>query len=153
MAATAADPSSLNCRPAHAMIGINMRNGAALDAVVPICIAMDGQREHWVGEAYEPTPYMGGPGGTYEKIACKPGDVVKSLRVHVGPWGDLTVVKYVSIVCRNLITRSEYKVIPRERGRTKTNSRTFTCDREQIASGLYGRHGLLVDKLGLDCLR
>jgi hypothetical protein len=87
------------------MIGINMRSGTALDAIVAICIQIDGQRVEWVGQAYDAGDYAGGSGGQYQKIACDPGDVVMSLKVHAGPWGDLTVVKHISIVCRNLVSR------------------------------------------------
>jgi hypothetical protein len=42
------------CRPGDVIIGFNMRSGTALDAIVPICIALNPQGTEWVysGEGY-----------------------------------------------------------------------------------------------------
>ncbi len=81
------------------IIGFNMRSGKALDAIVPICIALNEQGNEWSGRAYEPTPYRGGGGGGYQKIACKPGYAVRHFHVYTGPWGDSKIVKHVRMTC------------------------------------------------------
>ncbi len=139
------------CRPPDALIGINMRSGTALDAVVAICIPLTPDRQEWAGQAYEPTQYWGGGGGGYQKIACQPGDVVRRLRVSRGPWGDLTVVKHIAIECEDLATDYTYKVVPGQTGGTVKGTRWIDCGEGEIGLGIYGRSGALIDKIGLQC--
>lgn len=143
-------PFTSECRPGHALIGVNLRSGTALDAIVAICIPLNGQRTEWEGQAYEPTQYWGGKGGRYKKAACQPGDVVKTLKVRAGPWDDLFIVKSIAIRCRDLGSDYEYDVVPDSAG-TVTKKKSYQCDSGEIASGIYGQSGTLVDKVGLIC--
>lgn len=139
------------CRGSDALIGINMRSGSALDAVVAICIPLTADRKEWGGGAYEPTQYWGGGGGGYQKIACQPGDVVSQLRVSKGPWGDGTVVKHIRIECQDLGSDYVYEVAPGQIAGETNGTRWLTCPSNALGSGIYGRSGALVDKIGLAC--
>ncbi len=136
------------CRPGHALIGINLRSGTALDAVVAICIPLNQEKTEWGGEAYEPTQYWGGGGGGYQKAACNPGDVVTKLRVFRGPWNDIVVVKGFTITCKDLGSDYSYVVAPTSGG-TVTGKNTMKCS--EIATGIHGGSGTMVDSLGLVC--
>lgn len=138
------------CRPGHALIGINMRAGMALDAVTAICMPLSADRWEWGGQAYEPTQYWGGGGGGYQKIACQPGDVVRRMKVSAGPWGDIAVVKFLAIECEDLATDYSYKVAAPANG-TVTGSKWIGCGYNQIGTGIFGRSGMLVDRIGLSC--
>ena len=138
------------CRPPDALIGINLRSGRDLDAVVAICIPLNAEGTEWAGEAYEPTQYWGGGGGVYQKIACKPGDVVGALRVSEG--GEQQVI-YVQIQCWDLGSDYSYRVSPSQTGEEDnvTGTRWFKCESNEYGSGIYGRSGEFVDKIGLMC--
>ena len=139
------------CRPPDALIGINLRSGIVLDAVVAICIPLNAERTEWAGQAYEPTQYWGGGGGVYQKIACKPGDVVGALRVSKGPSGAGTVVIHVAIQCWDLGSDYSYEVLPSQTGGTVSGTRWFSCGSNEYGSGIYGRSGTFVDKIGFMC--
>lgn len=140
------------CRPNDALIGVNLMSGAALDAVVSICIPLNPERTEWAGQAYEPTQYWGGPGGGYQKIACQPGDVVRALRIASGPWSELTIVKHIAIECRDLGSSHTYQVVPGEVGGTVHVTEWVGCnDETEIGSGIFGGSGTYVDRIGLIC--
>jgi len=141
------------CRPNDVVIGFNMRSGTALDAIVPICIPLNAERTEWAGQAYEPTPYKGGGGGSYQKIACRPGDAVRHFHVYAGPWSRLTVVKHVRMTCQDLNSGNWYDVVPGQIAGTVTSDKRFSCGDGEWGTGIYGKHGLLVDRLGFSCDR
>lgn len=138
------------CRPRDGLAGIRFRAGTALDAVTAICVPISSNREEWAGETYEPTQLWGGSGGGRQKIMCQNGDVVRRMRVSIGPWGDILVVKYLTIECEDLASDYTYKVQATKVG-TVTKSKWIGCEYNKIGTGLYGRSGNLVDRVGLQC--
>jgi hypothetical protein len=85
------------CNANDVLIGLSLRGGTSIDAIVPMCTPLNSRRTEWTGIAYEiRSPnggYFGGPGGEYFKVACDPGDAVHQLGVAWGPWSDPTIVK------------------------------------------------------------
>lgn len=133
------------------IIGFNMRSGTALDAIVPICIALDESGKEWSGQAYEPTPYVGGGGGGYQKIACQPGYAVRHFHVYAGPWGDSNIVKHVRMTCQELKSGLAYNVVPEHIAGTVTGDQRYSCPNFQWGAGIYGKAGAFVDRLGFVC--
>ncbi|MEZ5669277.1 MAG: hypothetical protein R3F55_17945 [Alphaproteobacteria bacterium] len=140
------------CRPNDVLIGVNLRSGTALDAVVAICTPLNAERTEWAGGAYEPTQYWGGGGGGYQKVACQPGDVVQALSSSYGPWSELTIVKHISIQCRDLGSDYTYEVRPDQVAGTVVATDWAGCDAAtETASGIFGGSGEYVDRIGLVC--
>lgn len=139
------------CRPPDALIGINLRSGTGLDAVVAICIPLNAERTEWAGQAYEPTQYWGGGGGGYQKIACQPGDVVKRLRVSTGLWDNhIFIVKYIAIECKDLGSNYTYRVAQQNVNQGIVSTKWMDC-KKRIGSGIYGWSGQMIDRIGLSC--
>lgn len=137
------------CRPGHALIGVNIRSGTALDAITAICVQLNASQTEWEGQTYEPTQYWGGGGGGYQNAACQPGDVVNRFIVRAGPWDDLFIVKSIALECKDLGSNYTYDVVPNHAG-TVTRTGRYTCDGD-IPTGIYGKYGAFVDKVGLLC--
>ena len=133
------------------IIGFNMRSGTALDAIVPICIALNEQGTEWAGEAYEPTQYFGGGGGSYQKIACQPGDAVRHFHVYAGPWGNMPIVKHVRMTCQKLSSGLWYNVVPQQIGGTVNGDQRYSCGNANWGTGIYGKSGAFIDRLGFVC--
>jgi hypothetical protein len=142
------------CKPNDVVIGFNVRYGAALDAIVPICIPLNPQRTEWAGQAYEPTGYFGGRGGSYLKLACQPGDAVRLINVWTGPWGSGTVTKALVVTCFDLESGKETTGESTQLQWLDTTYRTIHgigCEPGEWVTGIFGRSGALVDQLGLVC--
>jgi hypothetical protein len=147
------------CRPNDVVIGFNMRTGEAINAIVPICIALNPQRTEWTGQAYEANPpgtpggtYWGGPDGNYQKIACNPGDAVRHFHVLAGPLGNIVVTKEVRMTCQDLNSGHWYDVFPSQLAGSAVNmDQRFSCGADEWGTGIYGRIGSLVDRLGFTC--
>jgi hypothetical protein len=137
--------------PGDVIIGFNMRSGTALDAIVPICISLNDRGTEWKGEAYEPTQYFGGAGGGYQKIACQPGYAVRHFHVFAGPAGNINIVKHVRMTCQKLDSGLWYDVSPNQIGGTVTGDQRYSCGDRHWGSGIYGKSGAFVDRLGFVC--
>jgi hypothetical protein len=137
--------------PGDVIIGFNMRSGAALDAIVPICISVNERGTEWKGEAYEPTPYIGGAGGGFQKIACQPGYAVRHLHVFAGPSANINIVKHIRMTCQKLDSGLWYDVSPNQIGGTVTGDQRYSCPAGEWGAGIYGKAGAFIDRLGFSC--
>lgn len=142
--------SNSPCRPRDGLVGIKYRAGTALDAVTAVCVPISASRTEWAGNTYSPTQLWGGGGGGRGSIMCQNGDVIRRIKVHAGPWGDIAVVKYLTIECEDLATDYTYKVQMPTNG-TVNSSDWIGCGAGRIGSGIYGKAGNLVDRVGLAC--
>ena len=130
-----------------------------MDAIVPICIAVNPQGTEWSGAAYEPTLYQGGDGGTYQKIACTPGYAVRHFHIYVGPRVEATVVKHVRMTCQRLGGNDYQNVVADSTGVSSIrDDKRFSCGDAEWGTGIYGKTvatgGLyLVERLGFVCTR
>jgi hypothetical protein len=139
-----------SCGANDVLVGVHLRHGTALDSITSICSPLNPERTDWVGGKYQPTGLMGGDGGGPLEVVCRNGDVMHSLTVEAGPWGDLTVVKTVHIGCHDLDSANSYWLsIPA--ASTISSRRTFSCKAGDWATGLFGNSGTLVDRIGLSC--
>lgn len=140
------------CRPGEGLAGLRIRSGTALDAVAALCVKLNFRRTDWNGEPYTPTQLWGGGGGGSQSVKCNEGDIVRRLRVSAGPWGDIPVVKHIAIECYDLSNMDyHYRVVQKNPQGTLDGSRWKDCPDGYIGSGVYGRAGNLVDRLGLSC--
>lgn len=149
---TGGAPFRSECRRNDVVIGFNLRYGVAIDAIVPICIPLNPERTEWAGEAYEPTQYFGGSGGSYYKLACQPGDAVREVELTPGDWGDHFVVRKIDLWCYDLQSGTKNFVsMPYPRETRPRLPVKIGCGSNEWVTGIYGRSGALVDQLGLVC--
>jgi hypothetical protein len=138
------------CRPRDGLVGIKYKAGTALDSITAVCVPISASRTEWAGSTYTPTQQWGGGGGGRGTIMCQNGDVIRRIKVHAGPWGDIAVVKFLTIECEDLATDYTYKVQMPTNG-TVNSSSWLGCSAGRIGSGIYGNAGMLVDRVGLAC--
>jgi hypothetical protein len=137
------------CNPQNVLIGFNLTMGKSIDAIKPICIPLSPDGKSWTGSAYE-TQKAGGNGGKLFKIACNPGNVVKTIRTGVDR---NNMVSGVSIRCVGLADPNGLTtpfVIGNSQG-VQTQQQNFECRSGELATGIYGRSGAMLDALGLVC--
>jgi hypothetical protein len=129
---------------------VYISHGSALDAITAICSPLNPARTDWAGQPYQPTQVWGGSGGRPKQLRCQTGHAVHRLKAWVGPWGDLTVVKGVGLLCGDLDEAYYYEVV-RGAQSTVTKEGEVKCKDGDWATGLFGGSGNLVDRLGLVC--
>jgi hypothetical protein len=132
------------CHGTDVLIGFSMKTGSALDAINPICINLSPQRT-WI-QAYE-LAWKGGGGGGYQKLACQFNYAVRHLHVYTDRNG---AVNHIRITCQDLNSGDWSDEVPAFGGEATRNKR-FSCDDGEWATGIYGRAGGLVNRLGLQC--
>jgi len=138
------------------VIGFDMKSGTTLDAIVPICIAVNEAGTEWSGAAYKPTGYIGGSGGGYQQIHCAPPYAVRHFHVYAGPAGDDNLVKHVRMTCQRLgsdpyAAGATYDVVPQHIAGTVTGDQRYSCPPGEWGSGIYGNYGAFIDRLGFVC--
>ena len=72
------------------------------------------------------------------------------MRVRRGPLGDINVVRTLEITCKDLGSDYNCKVVATNRSSTITGGKTLRCE-GWIGSGIYGKSGTMIDKIGLSC--
>lgn len=142
-------PFETSCAANDVVIGFNLMSGSALDRIGTICIPLNAERTEWAGEAYESDGRsFGGNGGKYQKIDCQPGYAVRHFHVYVDEFG---IVNHVRITCQDLDSGEWHNSTPARIGGRAVDDRRFSCPDNQWVTGIHGRHGALVDKLGPIC--
>lgn len=145
-------PFEHRCGPGKYLTGFHVRNGALVDAIGAVCSTWNPTLRRM--EAHQtPTQFFGGPGGerllTYR---CAADAVVESLTAQSSEneWRSLS---YVMAFCRE--ARPPYARIDQGPMRGVSNHTFFPamaqCSSGQVAIGLRGRAGNLVDAVGLIC--
>jgi hypothetical protein len=132
------------CPAGLAMFAYIGRAGTALDRIQPICIEV--RADKGLGPRQDRGTDHGGNGGGVIQRTC-PDSVVTSIRVFSG--GD-NLVSLIDLGCTNLKTGAQTAVSGRSAGK-HTNNNLSTCNSDEIAVGIHGRHGAMIDRLGLIC--
>jgi hypothetical protein len=132
------------CPAGLAMFAYIGRAGTALDRIQPICIEV--RADKGLGPRQDQGTDHGGNGGGVIQRTC-PDSVVTSIRVFSG--GD-NLVSLIDLGCTNLKTGAQTAVSGRSAGKHTSNNLS-TCNSDEIAVGIHGRHGAMIDRLGLIC--
>ena len=154
------------CPAGQLAVGVDVRAGAEVDQIQVICqavgLAVDragapfGYATAGVG-GQSRTAIAGGGGGGQQTLVCPGGSFLHALRVRSG-----ARVDQATFTCARMAFRG-YPDAPSTR-RTDTQSATFggnggganaeqRCNDGELMSGLYGRSGARLDRLGPVCRR
>ena len=135
------------CRPGDVLIGFFARNGSALDFIVPHCARLNSLKTDW-GDSHR-LSQLGGPGGPYiQQLLCNQGDVVRHLHVYVDGH---KIVNRINITCTDLDFERSYDLVMEYYGGEAVGDVRFSCGEHEWGTGIFGRHGALIDQLGLQC--
>ena len=142
------------CESGSYLIGLNVRHGAWIDNVQPVCARWDGQ----FGTRYNGGSHGGGGGGPGQ-LFCPVGQIPTALGLefNTGPF-----VATVGAACRDAVTDALGKFV--EIGTRPNGEPTVpvqdqprlalvfsSCPGGEVAVGIHGRSGSFVDALGLIC--
>ena len=135
------------CSAGEVLVGFELRVGAYVDAIRPLCASAYGSRE--VGPA-SASQWHGGAGGGFARIAC-PSEQPIATGLFVGTEvADTKIVNNLLMYCgRSPDTRVSAPARP-DIGHAGHDD-TQGCRADQVAVGVHGRSGMLLDAIGLIC--
>ncbi|USH01445.1 DUF1929 domain-containing protein [Grimontia kaedaensis] len=145
-------PFSYQCGDEQVLAGVFGGAGAIIDSIGAICVdvAADGS---WL-DTPQNSEIAGGAGGTGYELMCPRDQAVSRLEVADGPNNGATFVGRVTAFCQPLVSRSrlsggnegDYGVA----GLSGQPSKNLNCN-NMAATGITGRAGGFVDRLGVTC--
>jgi hypothetical protein len=140
-------------------IGVHVQHGAMLDAIGLICARWDGTQFY----APERGALFGGSGGSPAEAVCGPGQALAGWRVQQARREESNIA-LLAPFCRSVTvpTGTTYPRFGRsEFGTTASRPPVFrswgsdpvnlVCPDGMLMTGIYGRYGELVDRLGFIC--
>ncbi len=142
----------LGCDDGEVLVGVHGRQGSWINRIGIRCVAVDAQGR-WVGDVRN-GPGVGGDGDVFtrdiEPTDCPRHNAVVGFRGKYGSYLDK-----LELECRPLAD-AEHANGPTSRigpfgGEGGTGFDTILCEGARAATGIYGRAGTYVDKLGLKC--
>ncbi|MEO9228891.1 MAG: hypothetical protein ABI216_08100 [Devosia sp.] len=144
-------PFDQGCKGTDVLVGVWYFAGKAMDAIAPVCQAV--QAGHLIGEGY--VGYYLGAGGGNGPLAsrCPPDMAVKQMVVWWDGNGD---VHHIRMICHVFIATpgvnvSVYTKQTQTSGGVPAVSGNSNCPSGSVATGIHGAYGTLVDRLGLKC--
>lgn len=143
-------PFEARCASSEVLIGLELRVGDYIDAVRPLCATAYGARD--VG-AQSGSGWHGGSGGALTRIAC-PNEQPIANGMFVGTdITDTRIVNNVLMYCGVGDARriSVYARPGPPDSIAATYDDTQGCPVGQVAIGVHGRSGMLLDAIGLIC--
>ena len=148
------------CPPDQNLGGVELRAGAYIDAVRPVCVISAGPTESRVAPVQP--PFFGGPGGGNRVLLC-PKDNPIVTGVHVAARGQhFITVSTIALYCGQAIAGQTGILGPRHSSPTPAPmvghdepeqkfSGALHCPTGEVAVGLLGRSGSWLDSVGLIC--
>jgi len=134
-----------SCTP-KALAALYAFVGSALDRVDVICGTLHGNGT--VADVRPTGAYVGGGGGKLQGQYCPENALVTGMKV----WMDYNkMVNGFILRCTYMTNGIETWTTMRVGGEHYGNPKTILCKKNEIAIGIYGRAGSLIDKLGLLC--
>ncbi len=128
------------CEPGDPVVGFDIWATHVVQMIAPIC----GSTRR--GGTYG-MPTAGQRIGQRQHVVCPPGGVLTILHVFADRTPLVSGVGFTCWTARNA-TNSNHP--PRSVGHATRNKR-FICPPGEMATGIYGRAGTAIDKLGLTC--
>lgn len=150
------------CPEGQIVTGLAVRGGASVDAVAPLCVTALNSRQTRPGSLQAMLPFHGGAGGQEVRLDCPLGYPAIS---GVGVKRERTPreVDGLSLLCKTADAAQRRGggdfdgVTEAERQRMYGDIRQHDyppgshCERGQVAVGIYGRSGRLLEQFGLVC--
>ncbi len=142
----------LGCDDGEVLVGVHGRQGSWINRIGIRCVKVDVQGR-WDGNVYN-GPAVGGDGDVFtrdiEPTDCPRNNAVVGFRGKYGSYVDK-----LELECRPLADAEHAdgptSMIGPFGGEGGTGFDTISCDGARAATGIYGRAGIYVDKLGLKC--
>jgi len=130
----------ITCEPGDFLVGFDVMATHVIDRIAPVC-----------GHARQGGTYgrqwIGGNAGTLHKPRCQPGAILTILHV----FADKTpLVNRLGFTCWHPGTGAVTNSLP-DYGGVAGNNQRLMCARGEVATGIYGRAGTAIDRLGLIC--
>lgn len=145
---TGGEPFTLDCSPGWALIGIGGRSGNVIDSIYGICASFD---QTLTPMATAQTAIVGGTGGTEDyEFRCPNGRVVVGLEGRFGWYVDKIGIRCDLLLAEGLAGGNPASQ-PYSAGGDGGEDFSFDCQGNAPASGLRGRRGNLIDRIGLSC--
>lgn len=143
-------PFRSECGTGAVLVGFKIRAGKALDNILPVCTFLDATKRGWGGKVFDQrNGPRGGGGGKAQTLMCANGQAVKSLQIV---YDRHLLVQRFDMRCGNI---GSGQVVATHRSRTdgqRFGDAPSACSgNHEWATGIHGRHGALVDQLGLIC--
>jgi hypothetical protein len=133
----------ISCEPGDTLVGIDAMATHVIDFIAPVC----GNRQKDSLATYG-RPSAGALAGTLYKPRCPPDAVLTILHV----FADKTpLVARVGFTCWNIKTQEMTNSYAEFGGDTAVFDKRLVCPPGQVGTGIYGRAGTAIDRLGLIC--
>jgi hypothetical protein len=133
----------ISCEPGDTLVGIDAMATHVIDFIAPVC----GNRQKDSLATYG-RPSAGALAGTLYKPRCPPDAVLTILHV----FADKTpLVARVGFTCWNIKTQEMTNSFADFGGDTAVTDQRLICPPGQVGTGIYGRAGTAIDRLGLIC--
>jgi hypothetical protein len=145
------------CGPTGNLMGFELRVGAYVDAIRPVCVVTYGPTAF--GNQTTPADWSGGPGGHLQRLMC-PASTPVVIGIDVGTrLDDLTMSQlnvsrihlYCGLAAAGQKSAAQPTAIfdaPYEHDRSDQHQ---DCPAGQVAVGVNGRSGRFLDALGMIC--
>lgn len=136
-------PFSYSCTSKGYLYRFAGGSGKATDWLNPMCVSND---ENYDGAWYLGT--IGGDGGDGFDLSCGHGYFIVGMRVFVD---NNEVVHHLAISCVGRHGQPNRTVEMPVHGGVVAYDHYIACPNGEVATGVYGRSGALVDQIGLKC--
>jgi hypothetical protein len=152
-------PVSVRCPPGTFLLGLDARAGDDVDSVHPVCGWDTGNPPGRIATA-SPTASMGGRGGASTLGVRCPDETPFVRGLQVRAEGEVTiVVDRIDVLCGRLSGplppavdgQTRFFLASRQQNNANAINESATCPPRFVGAGIHGRHGALVDAIGLIC--
>lgn len=145
-------PFTSDCNSDGVMVGIKVRTGTLVDSVQAVCVKVRSNGT-WAGGQFDATR-AGGNGGTAGSLICQDGSAVQSVFGKAGALIDAIGVSCVTMTgSSGVVTTVGGAQGMGPLGGTGGSAFTQDCNGGQIAKGISGSAGTLIDKISVNCHR
>ncbi|MEZ8131497.1 galactose oxidase-like domain-containing protein [Enterovibrio norvegicus] len=145
-------PFSYQCEDGKVLAGLYGGAGSIIDGIGAVCVEVD-ETGGWIG-APERSDKAGGAGGGAFELLCPQNHGVSRLDVADGQHVGATLVGKISAFCQPLVSRvtlsGDNEGNVGVTGLSGEPSKNLSCD-NMAATGITGRAGAYVDRLGVTC--
>ena len=147
---TGGSPFTSDCSSDGVMVGIKVRTGSLVDSVQAVCVKVRSNGS-WAGGTFDGTR-AGGNGGTAGSLICQSGSAVQSVFGKAGSLIDAIGVNCVTMAGPSgIVTTAGSPQGMGPLGGSGGSVFKHDCNGGQIAKGISGSAGTLIDKISVNC--
>jgi hypothetical protein len=147
---TGGSPFTSDCNSDGVMVGIKVRTGTLVDSVQAVCVKVKSNGD-WVGSQFDGAR-AGGNGGIAGSMICANGFAVQSIYGKAG-----SLVDGIGVLCGKMEANGGMvKILGNSQpmgplGGAGGSAFRQDCNGGQIAKGISGSAGTLIDKISVNC--